>query len=387
MLRLSLLFLTIGLFCLAVPEEVRAQPGAPEPPQPPPKVEPETEEFKNAVEALRAHLKKMREVVVRFNVGDASEDLKWKEEWIQLQSDGVALHQAMLSAGVAEYRMDPKGKKPLGEMLFRVLKRNIDADRFEGMVEVAQALMDADYPEPDLRGYLSMSAYALGNYDVVKTNLDQLVESGGASPQLLDMQANFDQLVADWQKELRVREQDAQGEPLPRVLIKTTKGNMEVELFENQAPETVGNFIHLVESGFYEHLSFHRVLQNFMAQGGCPDGDGTGGPGYTIYGEMKKPGARKFFRGTLGMALAEGNPDSGGSQFFITFLPATELNGDYTAFGRVIDGIEVLANIQKINPDEKKEDKKDEPAQLPDEILEIEVLYKRGHEYEPHKVQ
>ncbi|MCC7334349.1 MAG: peptidylprolyl isomerase [Pirellulaceae bacterium] len=165
----------------------------------------------------------------------------------------------------------------------------------------------------------------------------------------------------------------------------TTKGDIEIELFENQAPETVGNFISLVESDFYVGRVFHRVIENFMAQTGCPIGDGSGGPGYTIYGETDRPGARKYFRGTVGMALS-GHPDSGGSQFFITFLPRPDLDGQYTAFGRVTAGIDVLGDLVRVNPESEDEEKK-KPAAMLDEIVSIEVLFKRDHEYQPNKVK
>ncbi len=294
----------------------------------------------------------------------------------------------MLRAAIAEYQLDPEGKPELATMLFKVLDRNIEEDRYEGMVEVAQVLLDNNYPDEKMRGFLTMAAYGLNQYEVVRPNLDRLIEEGVVSQQLLMLQEHIDEIESAWQDELRMREEDAQGEPLPRVLIRTTKGDMEVELFENQAPQTVANFISLVESGFFDHLTFHRVMRHFMAQGGCPEGDGSGGPGYTIPGEMDRPNARKFFRGTLGLALApdretgKTDPSSGGSQFFIMYLPTYQLNGKYTAFGRVIRGIEVLANIHKINPDDKEE-KEEESEVQPDEILGIDVLYKRDHAYEP----
>src|SRR5262249_7970782 len=118
-----------------------------------------------------------------------------------------------------------------------------------------------------------------------------------------------------WAKEQELRKAEAEKNDLPRVKMTTSKGDMVIELFENEAPETVGNFISLVESGFYDGKVFHRVLPNFMAQGGCPKGDGTGGPGYHIYCECFKPEARMHFRGSLSMAHA--GKDTGGSQFFL----------------------------------------------------------------------
>ena len=158
------------------------------------------------------------------------------------------------------------------------------------------------------------------------------------------------------------------------MLIKTNKGDIEVELFENEAPNTVANFITLVEKGFYNGLTFHRVLPAFMAQGGDPKGDGTGGPGYSIPDECNRPNHRLHFRGSLSMAKAA-RPDSGGSQFFITFVPTSHLDGKHTVFGRVIKGFDVLAKIQRRDP----EDKGDIPD--PDKIIEAKVLRKRPHEY------
>ncbi|MDA0657332.1 MAG: peptidylprolyl isomerase [Planctomycetota bacterium] len=166
---------------------------------------------------------------------------------------------------------------------------------------------------------------------------------------------------------------------MPQVRLTTSKGEIVIELFENEAPETVGNFVSLVEKGYYDGLTFHRVLEHFMAQGGCPKGDGSGGPGYNIYCECHKPEYRRHFRGSLSMAKTQ-QRDSGGSQFFLTFLPTPQLNGVHTVFGRVIDGFPVLAKIQRRDPQKQ-------PAPNPDKILKAEVVRKRDHSYVPTKTQ
>lgn len=347
-------------------------------------IEPQTDEFRRAADELREHLKLMREVLVRFNVStDRAEDRGHRDEWNTLRQRGVVLHQAMVSAALDEYLRDPQGRIDLADMLFRLLKRYVELDRYEGMLEVAQALWDNQYSEAELRSLLAMSALASNQYDVLQPHMTAMFESGEVSPALAALEESLPALEQAWEDELAARAADAAGDPLPRVLIRTTKGDMEVELYENQAPETVGNFIHLVESGFYEGLTFHRVIEHFMAQTGCPVGDGSGGPGYTVYGEMNAPGARDFFRGTLGLALAQA-PNSGGSQFFIMYMPNHRLNGNYTAFGRVISGIEVLSNLARVNPDDKE---KSETPPVLDEVIAIEVLYKRDHAYQPNKVQ
>ena len=128
--------------------------------------------------------------------------------------------------------------------------------------------------------------------------------------------------------------------------IQTEKGTMKVEFFENDAPNTVANFLKLASSGFYDGLTFHRVIPNFVIQGGCPRGDGTGGPGYKIKCETQ--GNNQYHdRGVLSMAHA--GKDTGGSQFFICHgrTNTQHLDRVHTAFGKVVEGLEVIDAIKQ----------------------------------------
>lgn len=142
--------------------------------------------------------------------------------------------------------------------------------------------------------------------------------------------------------------------------IHTEKGVMSLRLFNDAAPQTVCNFAELARSGFYKNLTFHRVLKNFVIQGGCPHGTGTGGPGYRIECECDGQ-AHKHLRGTLSMAHA--GRDTGGSQFFITHSPQSHLDGVHTVFGQIDekdkDSLKVLDSIKQ-----------------GDKILDIEILSK-----------
>ncbi len=120
-------------------------------------------------------------------------------------------------------------------------------------------------------------------------------------------------------------------------------GEIKMEFYPADAPKTVENFVTLAKKGFYDGLTFHRVEPGFVAQGGDPKGDGTGGPGYMIKAEFNK---QKHLRGTLAMARSQ-NPDSAGSQFYICFKPAPFLDGNYTVFGIVTSGMEVVDKIQR----------------------------------------
>ena len=130
-------------------------------------------------------------------------------------------------------------------------------------------------------------------------------------------------------------------------------GIIDIELNEEVAPITCENFKKLVKEGFYNGLTFHRVIPGFMIQGGCPKGNGTGGPGWTIKGEFSGNGVKndlKHTRGVLSMARSM-MPDSAGSQFFIMHEDAPHLDGQYAAFGKVIDGMEVVDEIAEVATD------------------------------------
>lgn len=131
-------------------------------------------------------------------------------------------------------------------------------------------------------------------------------------------------------------------------IFETSKGTIRIPLFNTEAVNTVANFAHLANTGFYDGLNFHRVIAGFMAQGGCPDGRGTGGPGWAIPCETKKC-RHRHLTGTLSMAHR--GPDTGGSQFFITFAPQPHLDGVHTVFGQIdptdSESLEVLKNIRQ----------------------------------------
>ena len=128
------------------------------------------------------------------------------------------------------------------------------------------------------------------------------------------------------------------------VSMNTDRGVIEIELFPQHAPVTVNNFVFLTRSGFYDGLMFHRVISNFMIQGGDPTGSGMGGPGYKFQDEVKN-NPLKHETGVLSMANA--GPNTNGSQFFITHSPQPHLNGRHTVFGKVIKGMEVVNAIRQ----------------------------------------
>ena len=152
------------------------------------------------------------------------------------------------------------------------------------------------------------------------------------------------------------------AEPMPQVTLETNRGRIVLELAEDDAPNTVANFVSLAEKGFYNGVVFHRVIADFMIQGGDPTGTGSGGPGYVIADEFSP--RLRHTRGVISMANA--GPNTGGSQFFITHVACPHLDGKHAVFGRVIDGMGVVDSIRQ-----------------GDRIEKVTVDRKRSHPYRP----
>ncbi len=147
-------------------------------------------------------------------------------------------------------------------------------------------------------------------------------------------------------------------------IMHTEKGDIQIELFAQQAPKTVNNFVFLAREGFYNGTTFHRVIRDFMAQGGDPTGSGRGGPGYRFNDESGALALKHDRPGMLSMANA--GPNTNGSQFFITYTPTPHLNGKHGVFGRVTSGMDVANAIRERDPDRDR--------QPGDKILSIDII-------------
>jgi cyclophilin family peptidyl-prolyl cis-trans isomerase len=221
------------------------------------------------------------------------------------------------------------------------------------------------------------AALLLSRIDDADAWVTKAVAAGLPAGRAADLQQAIARDRPKVEAEMARRKAEAQADDLPRVKLATSAGDVIVELFENEAPNTVANFIALIEKGFYDGTPFHRVIGGFMAQGGDPTGTGSGGPGHAIACECSAPGARKHFLGTLSMAHA--GKDTGGSQFFLTFRPTEHLDGKHTVFGRVIEGFDVLPKLTRTQDEQGRP----VPGVNPDRIVKAEVVRKRNHPYEP----
>ena len=319
------------------------------------------------------------------------------------QSD--AMVDKIVAAGIGTVRSGIKDDPMINSTLVAIAgfyvtgdAKGDGGDQYEKALPLIKSMLSADVGKnsPELWLWGGVSAFALNDFSLAKQYLDQARSAGqiGASPpgrgqtdprnrvwQLAASCANsLAQTRTHWEQEKRIRAAEADADDLPRVKMHTSRGDIVIELLENDAPIAVANFIALVKQDYYDGLTFHRVLPAFMAQGGDNQ---RGGPGYTIRCECYQPSYRKHFRGSLSMAKPSNPPrDSGSAQFFLTFVPKGHLDGKHTVFGRVIEGMEVAASLKRRNPDPRVPG----PKPTPDKIVHAHVLRDRGHQYEFEKL-
>ena len=247
--------------------------------------------------------------------------------------------------------------------------------RYEESRAACAELLKEDAGHPVAIAVDGLCLYAMNDFPAAATRLGEaLAKEGRLEPSLVrESRMTLDFAKAkqvEWDEEQRKRAAEAKADDLPRVKIVTSKGEIVVELFENEAPNAVASFIDLCEKSFYDGTTFHRVIPDFMVQGGDPlskdsnpNNDGSGGPGYSFRDELE-PGHRRHFRGVL--SLANHGKDTNGSQFFITHRPTNHLDGKHVVFGRVTEGMSVVDAIRK-----------------GDTLVSAAVLRKRPHAYRP----
>lgn len=344
-----------------------------------PAAEAAADDFASVFTAFRKLEDELNDIAKKYSNAPADE----REAQMKHYQEHVVEIRGMLpklrKAAIADYKAKPNENKDATQTLVGLLANHVRNDEYKQGLEIAEMLIKNKCEVKDVHNFAGIAFYSTEQFEKAKTHLAAAQEAKAIDRNGSQILASIDKIIADWKTESAIRAKEAKADDLPRVKLSTSKGDVMVELLENEAPQAVANFVSLVEKKYYDGLTFHRVLPGFMAQGGCPDGTGSGGPGYNIYCECEKEGFRKHYRGTLSMAHA--GKDTGGSQFFLTFRPTTHLDGRHTVFGRVIDGMDVLAKLQRRDPQ-----RRGQPA--PDTIVKAVVVRKRpGTDYTPTKVE
>jgi len=305
----------------------------------------------------------------------ASSDLDGKKkieaEFKKLQGEYKSIFEKSLALAPKILKNDPENEDAKDVML-GALGDDFQSNRYEEAAKISEELLKLGIVDKFALNIGGASYFATHNFKRAKEMLTMAEEKNMLLPRIGGQYLGLcDQYQKLWETEQKIRAAEKKANDLPQVELITSKGRIVLELFENEAPNSVANFISLVEKGFYDGIAFHRVIPNFMTQGGDPNtldnnptNDGQGGPGYMIDCECYEANHRKHFQGSLSMAHAGRN--TGGSQFFLTHLPTDHLNGKHTVFGRIIEGIDVNASME-----------------AGDTIKSAKVLRKRKHPYVP----
>jgi cyclophilin family peptidyl-prolyl cis-trans isomerase len=331
-----------------------------------------TEDFATVFARYGEMDKQLRQVGAAYaGARDPAERSRLRDEYAGLAKRLEDVIPTLRSAAMKAFEANLQDKQ-VTNVLIGIVANDYRSDRYDEALQLARQMFDAKCEEPALYAFAGCAAYCTDDYEAAEKYLT-IAKKGG---RLIDQGERFLLELPErkelWQAEQAIRDSQSKADNLPQVKFTTDEGEIVLELFENEAPNTVANFITLVEKKHYDGTPFHRVLGGFMAQGGDPTGTGTGGPGYHIPCECYRDDYRHHFRGSLSMAHA--GRDTGGSQFFLTFRPTPQLDNLHTCFGRVIAGHEVLAKIQRRDPSGSN-------LPEPDRIVKAEVLRKRDHGY------
>ncbi len=345
---------------------------------------PLAQEYRAAITDLRQVLKSSRKVYVEYYVAKKDEPEKYLMQWLAV---GEEVHKKMdrvRESMIKLYIANSGRYRALGDALYFMANKDANEDRPETSMQIYEALIEAGYEAPGLFEKASRAAYASNQFAKAALYLRRSIAFGAPIDQSLPL--GIEMLEQQWQEELNRRRREEAANDLPRVEFITTKGVIEVELFEDDFPETVNNFIYLVEHNYYDAKPLFRVERHAMAQTGCERGDGTGTPGYTIKGEFTPGRSRGHFRGSIGLALSIdektriADPNSGSGQFYFCLSPMPQNDGQYCVFGRITKGIETLGFFNPVDMTQKEQRNAGGTA---DSIVRARVVRKRDHEYKP----
>ncbi|MEL7497583.1 MAG: peptidylprolyl isomerase [Planctomycetota bacterium] len=343
-----------------------------------------TKLYNDESEVLRQVCKDLRREGTRFFHATSIDSAKHSKIWQKHADLGKKTFQRLKEISLVLYLKTPEPDLDLARMARIMYGKSFEEGRLGICYEVNKKLVKSFPDEQEVADDFARIAAYTNDFDTAADFLESNKATVLKFP-IFDSSlfANLDKQRERWARELELRKKEAKADNLPRVEIVTSKGSIVVELFEDHAPGTVGNFVSLVEQEFYQDLIFHLVMRNYRAQGGIVTQDQVRETGYEIFDESTLPDARSIFRGSI--CMSHPIAAKGASEFFINLSPEPflETKAMPTVIGRVIEGMEVVealnvtAKLEGVGPKVLKE------AQ-PDVILSTKVLRKReGSVYEP----
>jgi cyclophilin family peptidyl-prolyl cis-trans isomerase len=267
-----------------------------------------------------------------------------------------------------------------GGALVLLVKELYDNGNVDEAYAYCSDLVKNGFKSTHLNDYMAASAYSTNHFEEAAKYFDLAQQSGNyTNVSLIANKEEIETATKAWETEQKLRAEEAAKDDLPRVQLETDVGNIVIELFENEAPDTVGNFISLVESGYYDNTTFYSVVLTSHIFHGCKTEDNRSTPGYRIRCETDNPNKRFPFRGAITMFTH--SKDQGGSIYTMSLRPAPHTFGYCTTFGRIVEGLDLLPKIAKVNL------RFPTPGMVSTKVNKATVLRKREHEYKPNKVE
>ena len=352
--------------------------------------------FKQLVKRIRDDERRINQLYINMPMTRPDQQIRFENQIAGLQAEVVKLNELLEPAAVEAFRSEPMESQAAAAKVFEVLESKLRPRGQQAKFDPAGGLrlvntileikgghvgMDpATKPTPEdepfmqiiYQGYLA--SFWLQEFKTADDFLTRLENMNiGLDPKLRE---DFEATLAAWETEKALRSQEASVDNLPRVKLETTDGDVVIELFENEAPNTVANFIKLTKEGYYDGLEFFHVVPGSYARSGCTANDGTTNPGYRIRNELEN--ARRHFTGTV--VMQNDGENTAGSQFIILQRPDPNLEGKVVAFGRVIEGLDLIYGLESINRIRN-------PGGEATVITKATVLRDRGHKYEPETIE
>ena len=349
-------------------------------------------ELEQLLPDFRKSLKAMWAARARYEHASKNDSYGYGKTWRQNATDAHAIYQKIKELSLEIYLKAQQPTEDQTVLAFRMALSSGD----EGRIGIANRVMKKmlKFRPDDEQVWVSAARVAVytNDYQIAARLVQEKTKLIAELPREEKwLYATLEGFGERWEKEKVIREAEAKADDLPRVEFTTSKGPIVIELFENEAPDTVGNFIHLVESGFYEGAFFHQVLRNFRSQTGLYFKDGRPPTDYEIASEAKADNARHIFRGTI--ATIPKDYTVGAAEFSIYTAPNPFVSKDYeeTVFGRVISGMDVVDILKvngRMNKDSSVERVNSKKGDMPDDyIVSAKVLRKRPNvDYHPKKL-
>ena len=349
-----------------------------------PKTDEAFERFTQAKNQLVTNEQRINNLVVNMPIGFPDKAEQYRIQIAKLRNNNNQLAQVLTPSAVESFENFPGQHEEITNHLLRILQLQLNGQQYRSIpfnpfdaMKSYQRLVDGGIETSTLSLLGYQANFVLNDFEAARLLLFEANDRGhkGGQPVLDQLRI----ITGKWLRELRLRKADAESN-VPKVKIELDVGELIIELFEDHAPNTVANFISLVESGFYDGLAFNKVSPNDVVIAGSPTVDGLGGPGYAIKDECEGEDIRHHFTGVISMFPVR--KDGGGSQFLITKQPQPKLDNKITAFGRVVEGLENVYKIKVV--DRTRGVVPNSP--LPTEIKKMTVISKRDHEYKPEKI-